>query len=321
MVTSVAIPVLNGGATFERVLAGVVDQRLPAGHELELVVCDSGSTDGSLESARRHGAQIVQIARGQFGHGRTRNLLLSRSSGTHVAFLTQDAVPEDRRWLARLLSGFDLAADVGLVYGRYRPRADAGAMVAHELTAWFEGLMDDDGPRIDRLGDCEHTIPTRDLLGRRAFFTDANGCVLRAAWEQVPFRDVAYAEDQLLAVDMLRAGFAKVYVPDAVVEHSHAYSLSDWLRRSFDEARGLEEVYGWAPPVDPRTLALGVWGRVGGDLRWARRQGLPGRRVPELLVSATMHHLVRVLGGVLGGRHRQLPPELVRRLSLERRSS
>ena len=45
---------------------------------------------------------------------------------------------------------------------------------------------------------------------------------------------------------MLRAGYAKVYVPDAAVIHSHEYSPGEWLRRSFDEARAVAEVYGFA---------------------------------------------------------------------------
>ena len=321
MTVSVAIPVLNGGRLLERVLAAVRAQRLEGEGEVELVVCDSGSSDGSVEVARRHGAEVVQIDRGQFGHGRTRNLLMERSSGSHVAFLTQDAVPADERWLARLLGGFALAPDVGLVYGPYRARPDAGPMVARELTDWFARLADAGGPRLDRLDDAERGLATRQLLGPRGFFTDANGCVRRAAWERARFRDVGYAEDQLLAIDLMRAGWSKVFVPDAPVEHSHAYSLSGWLRRSFDEARGLEEVYGWVAPADARTVALGLRGRVGGDVRWARREGLPALAVGPLLVRSTLHHGARLAGGLLGARHRQLPDALVRRLSLERRGS
>ena len=77
----------------------------------------------------------------------------------------------------------------------------------------------------------------------------------------------------MLAHDMLRAGFAKVYVPDAAVIHSHEYSPLGWLRRSFDEARAMREVYGWAQPADPRPLALALRGSVGGDWRWASARG------------------------------------------------
>ena len=71
-------------------------------------------------------------------------------------------------------------------------------------------------PEVRGLPDLTAKDGTRSL-----FFTDANGCVARDAWERVPFRGVAYAEDQLLARDMLAAGYVKVYRPDAAVIHSH----------------------------------------------------------------------------------------------------
>jgi glycosyltransferase involved in cell wall biosynthesis len=47
---TVAIPVRNGGELFLAVLQALQAQSV----EHELVVCDSGSTDGSLELARAH---------------------------------------------------------------------------------------------------------------------------------------------------------------------------------------------------------------------------------------------------------------------------
>ena len=58
-------------------------------------------------------------------------------------------------------------------------------------------------------------IPARALLGRRGFFTDANGCVAKAAWESVPFRPIGYAEDHMLAHDMLRADDAVLHRQEA----------------------------------------------------------------------------------------------------------
>src|SRR5450755_2612983 len=317
---TVALPILNGGGALEQTLAAVSAQRFDG--ELELVVCDSGSRDGSAQLARRHGAEVIEIAREQFSHGGTRNLLMERSQGEHVALLTQDAVPADERWLSRLLAGFALAPDVGLVFGPYRPRADASPMVARELTEWFRSLSPSGQPRIDRLERGERDLQARVLLGQRGFFTDANGCVARSAWEQVGFREVEYAEDHALAHDMLRAGFAKVYLPSAAVIHSHEYSTWDWLRRSFDEARAMREVYGWVEPLHRRTTTLNVWGRVGADWRWARATDSSAARPTSrvtLLARSTMHHTARTAGAVLGARAERLTPALARRLSLEHR--
>ena len=122
-----------------------------------------GVADRSVTIARSYDAEVIEIPVERFSHGGTRNLLMRRAQGEHVAFLTQDAVPADPGWLARLLDGFALAPDVGLVYGPYRPRDDASPMVARELTEWFQSFAPDGAPRIDRLDPSERTIPTSEL--------------------------------------------------------------------------------------------------------------------------------------------------------------
>jgi rhamnosyltransferase len=131
---------------------------------------------------------------------------------------------------------------------------------------------------------------------------------------------VAYAEDHLLAQDMLRAGFAKVFVPDAAVIHSHEYSVAGWLRRSFDESRALHEVYGWVEPLG-RRAALRVWGNVGADRRWWKARSAGAGREFVMLSGSTAHHAACTAGAVLGSRADRLPRALVRRLSLEQRAS
>jgi glycosyltransferase involved in cell wall biosynthesis len=317
---TVAIPIRDGGELLDRTLAGIRGQRVD--QEVELIVCDSGSRDGSIAVARSYGADVIEIPPAMFSHGGTRNLLMERSQGEHVAFLSQDAVPADDQWLARLLGGFSLAENVALVFGPYQPRTDASPMIARELIEWFASLSPDGRPRVDQLAPTERDLPARALHGRRGFFTDANGCVTRAAWESVPFRAAAYAEDHLLAHDMLRAGFAKVYLADAAVIHSHEYSGWDWLRRSFDEARAMQDVYGFSELGGVRRAVRAVRGGVAGDRRWAlsHARGVEHERMEAVLARSLIHHLLRAAGTMLGTRARRLPAAVVRRLSLEGRA-
>lgn len=317
MSATVAIPVRDGG----RLFAGVLDALARQSVEHELLVCDSGSLDDSAACARAHGARVIEIAPAEFSHGGTRNLLLREARGEHVALLTQDAEPADERWLERLLGGFDLAEDVGIVYGPYRPRPDASPAVRVELESWFASLAPDGRPRVERLAEAERALPVGGLIGRRGFFTDANACLSRAAWERVPFRGVAYAEDRVLAIEMLRAGYAKAYVPDAAVLHSHEYSTSEQLRRCFDEWRGLREVYDFKEPVSPRAVARKLRGEIGAARRAVRGEGSAG--TPEgsaPVAELARHHVVRQAGALLGSRAGMLPPWARRRLSLERRA-
>jgi rhamnosyltransferase len=304
---TVAIPVRNGGEPLERTLDAVARQALD--REVELLVADSGSSDGSRECAARHGARVLELERAEFGHGTTRNLLLRESRGTHVALLTQDAEPADEHWLARLLAGFEQADDVALVYGPYLPRPGASPAVRRELERWFGSLP----PGVERLSASERDLPAVELMGRRGFFSDANACIARAAWERVPFRDIAYAEDRALALDMLRAGYAKVYEPAAAVLHSHEYGAGRRFRRAFDEWRGLNEVYGWREPATPGRLLS----QLRGELGPLRRDGAG----PATLARAAADGLIRYGGAVLGSRSALLPPALQRSLSLEGRTS
>jgi GT2 family glycosyltransferase len=313
---TVAIPVHDGGELLTRTLVALTGQTV----EHELLVCDSGSTDGTADVARAHGARVLEIAPGGFSHGGTRNLLMREARGTHVALLTQDAEPADERWLERLLSGFALAEDVAIVCGPYRPRPEASFAVRTELERWFASLSPDGAPTIERLPTQERSLPAIELVGRRGFFTDANACVARAAWERVPFRDVAYAEDRVLAIDMLRAGYAKAFVPDAAVVHSHDYTPLQELRRGFDEWRALREVYGWREPARPAQLARKLRGEVAAARRMGRQDELAGAARRPTLAALSSHHLLRLIGAVLGSRADRLPPPVRRGLSLERRS-
>jgi glycosyltransferase involved in cell wall biosynthesis len=313
---TVAIPVRDGGELLARTLAALAAQTL----EHELLVCDSGSIDGSRELALAHGARVMRIEPSQFSHGATRNLLMREASGARVALLTQDAEPADERWLERLVGGLELAPDVGIVFGPYRPRPDASAAVRMELERWFSSLAVDAQPQVERLSEREReTLPVSALIGRRGFFTDANACLARPAWERVPFREVPYAEDRALAIDMLRAGYAKAYVPAAAVLHSHEYTASKQLRRSFDEWRSLREVYGWREPAAPGYLLSQLRGELGAAWRELARADAPVARRLTTLAAVSRHNVVRQLGALLGSRADLLPPAVRRGLSLERR--
>ena len=262
MTVTVALPVLNGGALLAGVLAAVRAQELD--REVELVIIDSGSTDGSRDVARAHGARVLEIPRAEFSHGGTRNRLMELSRGDHVAFLTQDSQPAGPGWLAALLGGFALADDVALVCGPYLPRPDASPMVRRELLEYFAGFG---GTRVDR-GPA--------ALGPATYFSSANGAVARWAWERTPFRPLPYAEDQQLARDVLAQGWAKAYVPEAAVVHSHDHPPLRALRRYFDDFRALAEVHGHREPMTPRYMAARVRHDVAADRAFMRRTGMHG---------------------------------------------
>jgi rhamnosyltransferase len=128
------------------------------------------------------------------------------------------------------------------------------------------------------------------------------------------------AEDRVLAIDMLRHGYAKAFLPGAPVLHSHEYAPRDQLRRSFDEWRGLREVYGWREPAAPTHLLRQLRGELSRTRAELIGQGVsPGRR-RATLAAVGRHHLLSRAGALLGSRADRLPAQARRRLSLEGRA-
>ena len=115
---TVAIPARDGGELFVRTLAALAGQT----RKHELLVCDSGSSDGSLELARAHGARVRRDRSGeQFGHGRHAQPADEGASGrARRAAHSGRGAGRTSAGSSGLLGGFELAPDVGIVYGPYR---------------------------------------------------------------------------------------------------------------------------------------------------------------------------------------------------------
>src|SRR3954451_12236279 len=109
---SVLIPVRNGGDELVRCLDAINSQRID--EEYEVVIMDSGSTDGSVEVGRSRGARVHEIPASEFHHGRTRNELIGFARGEVIVWTSHDAYPDSDLWLERLTARLrDGQGDVG----------------------------------------------------------------------------------------------------------------------------------------------------------------------------------------------------------------
>jgi len=293
---SVVVPVKDGA----RYLGELLDALSREGPD-EVLVIDSGSADDSVAIAEAAGVRVLEVAPDQFGHGRTRNLGAQSCSGELICFLTQDATPCPG-WLEAYREAFTLDPRVGAAYGPHLPRADTSPMIARELAQFFATFAPDGRPHVQRAGDA-------------SFLSNVNACYARACWQEIRFRDVAYAEDQAFGVDLLAAGWTKVYHPGAAVLHAHDYGPLEFMRRYFDEYRGLRETTGH---IEPLRLG-GVLGLVGADLRWMSAQGLPPGQRARWTARSLAHHTGRRIAAPVGSRAGRLPGPLRRGLSLEGR--
>ncbi len=304
---SVVIPVKDG----ERYLAELLDALAREGVD-EILVIDSGSHDRSLQIARAAGVELLEIDPAEFGHGRTRNLGAQRTRGELICFLTQDATPIPG-WAAAYREAFALDEHVGAAYGPHLPRADTSPMIARELTEFFAGFeaRPPGGDPIQR--------PVVQRSGDPTFLSNVNACYARTCWEEIRFREIAYSEDQAFGADLLQDGWIKVYQPSAAVLHAHDYGALEFMRRYFDEYRGLHESTGHVEPFGVLATARQVRAEVAGDRRWAAEQGLSDTQRTRLTARSAVHHGGRRVFSALGSRANRLPAPVRGRLSLEGR--
>ena len=157
-----------------------------------------------------------------------------------------------------------------------------------------------------------HADPTRGV-----FFTDANGCVARAAWEQraVPRGRLRRgpAAGARHARGRLREGLPRPTPPSSIRTQ---YSPLEQFRRSFDEWRGLREVHAIAVPPTPRGGCAGSAARDCA-MRGRRRASARGLRAPPPRCATTA---ARGSAPRWARAPTRLPPRVRRRARLEGRA-
>jgi rhamnosyltransferase len=237
---TVTILTYNGEQYLEQILDAVAGQRLE-GRTVEVLVIDSGSRDRTLDIVRRRPeVRLHEIPNSEFGHGRTRNLAARLARGRYVAYLTHDAVPATDRWLHELLAPFAIDDRIVAVMGKQVPRPHCFPLLKYEIRGVFAGFGPDFGTTLFYKDDFIQSQGVADAVG---FYSDVNSCARRdVLLGAIPYRDVAYAEDQLFGRDVVEAGLIKAYAGRAAVVHSNDLTLAEYRRRLFDETVGLHEI-------------------------------------------------------------------------------
>lgn len=222
---SVVIPVKNEAKRIAACLDGILKQTIPV---VEIIVIDSGSTDGTQDIAKSYPkVNLVNIAPEEFNHGGTRNLGVNIAKGDYVLFTVGDARPVNDKWIQDLLDGF-VDDTVAGVCGTQ--------VVAHEKDTnpveWFRPQSQAviSTHRFASADEFEAASPEEKRAA--CSWDDVSAIYIKNVLEKIPFRRTVYGEDVFWAMDVLQAGYALAYNPGARVYHFHLDNYQTTLKRT-----------------------------------------------------------------------------------------
>jgi glycosyltransferase involved in cell wall biosynthesis len=292
---SIVIPTRNGGARLKAVIEAIRRQRFVSSPEL--VVVDSGSSDGTRSMLSVEADVFVEIEPESFNHGETRNLGVARSNGDLIAMLVQDALPIGDRWLASLIAPLQRDATIAGVFARQVPCPDALPLTRRQLADWVASQPEARITKIRDRAEYEAWTPLERL--HACAFDNVCAALRRSVWMTHPFAPVPIAEDLGWARAVLLAGHALAYAPEAVVEHSHNRSAWYELKRTWVLHQELHRLFGVRTIPSFYHLAMAIASTATSHRRWLREDQ------PESSLRSRLHGQALAvawpLGQYLGG--------------------
>jgi rhamnosyltransferase len=255
---SIILRSFNEGWALRETLPALATQRY---RNWELIVIDSGSTDGSVELLRQaRPRHLIEIQPREYNPSRVMNHGMQLARSDYGIFLNADATPQGQDWLGPLVAPLQ-DPQIAAVFGRQIPRPGCQAVYAHDYQRCFGAAR--------ASARWEH------------FFSMVSSGLRKDIWAKRGFLEkMQYSEDDEYTRWCRRQGYRVVYCPDSVVMHSHNYTPQQAYQRSFGEARALAAVWtGQETEMNwPRTVLLGWLNDIRRDFFFCARS----RRLKEL---------------------------------------
>jgi rhamnosyltransferase len=220
MQCSVVIRTYNEARHLPRLLEGIAHQSY---RDVETILVDSGSTDGTADIAAAYGARIVHIAPDEFTFGRSLNLGIQAATCELIVVASAHVYPVYPDWIESLLRPLQ-NANVAVAYGKQRGTAKSRFSEKQLFLQWF---------------------PDRDLLVQNnPFCNNANCAIRRSLWQQHPYDETLTGlEDLAWARWAQSQGREVAYVARAEVVHVHEESLQGIYERYRREGMAFKRIF------------------------------------------------------------------------------
>jgi rhamnosyltransferase len=282
---SVVIRTLNEEKHLEELLIAINEQSSSA-FNIETVIVDSGSTDRTLDIAKKYNCRITYIKKEEFTFGKSLNIGCDFADGKHLVFISGHCIPATNTWLHDLV--MPLSTD-NIVY-------TYGKQIGRDSTKFSERQL------------FYKYFPDQSSLPQDGFFcNNANSAIRKNIWEKYKFDEqLTGCEDMYLAKKLVKNGFKLGYVGSAPVYHIHDESWAKVGIRYEREAIALQKIM---PEVHITFFDMVKYIFIGiiKDLRIAFKQ----RVFFKELFSICAFRYVQYLGAYKGNHiHRKLSKEM-----------
>lgn len=190
---------------------------------------EEGISDTELDWASDIEEIIIEkVKKEEFDHGGTRDRAMQMCEDSDfVLFMTQDAIPKNRRLTEKLLDA--LKADMennAVAYARQEP--EKGCNIIERFTRGFN-YPDEPHSGLELAAETNNSI-------KAIFCSDVCAMYNRVLYNEIggfPGKAI-FNEDMVFAGKALKADKDVIYEPEAVVIHSHNYSGVEYFKRYFD---------------------------------------------------------------------------------------
>lgn len=228
---SVVIPTKNAGESLAALMDSIREQAIPS---IEIIVIDSGSTDCTVDIAKKKADTVLEIHPEEFHHGKTRNQGGNAATGEIIVFTVQDAIPASDTWLPNLVDPIK-SGDANVTYGNQIAYEDAKPPDKFFYQYFY--------PSQKVILTEEDTRDQKEFYLGNIFLSDVSSAVSREVWEQIQFRDsVEMSEDKDFAYRVAKAGHTIQYCPEARIRHSHDYSLRELFTRRYKDGMAFSDI-------------------------------------------------------------------------------
>ena len=256
---SIVIRAYNEEKHIGRLLEGIRQQTL---QDVEIILVDSGSTDGTVSIAESFGARIVRIPSAEFTFGRSLNFGVRAATREFVAIASAHVYPVYPDWLESLLRPFAVGEKVALTYGKQRGPVTAKYSEQQIYHQWYP-----DASNLNQV---------------TAFCNNANAAIRKSLWEKNPYDETLTGlEDLAWAKWAKEQGHAISYVAEAEIIHVHNETPRGVYNRYRREAMALRKIYPEAHFNFYDFVRLTIT-NIFSDLWHAGREGVLWKNIPSI---------------------------------------